>query len=373
MSQILGGAMDWLMPQIQLEGVGQYLFFKTIFEFIDEEIEVFQYNMLGETMYWASGIALTLVTLWMFWQGYRVMQGQARNAMEIVVDGARAAFIATLAMSITLGSSSVYEFITESLPAKISVVMTGEDTSFGKQVDESMRDMEAVMVAIDALDVSTGGSPTLKADTDRAKWMAGIGVAGPALVGGTLQIIYKVSLALFVGFAPLFILSLLFKATQSLFQKWLLYGIGTMFSYGLMAFMAVLVKKVVLAATGAIVAQYAIAQAPGGSGVSVSSIAMMQGGLGLLLTTALVAVPPIAAYFFQGTLGSYMAYSVFGSNAGAGQRPGEQGYRGAAAPTGTSQQQQVESRPPGLSRLSRLGGTEVPRDEVMTANTRARP
>lgn len=361
MSNIPGGAMDWLMPQVQFEGVGQYLFFKQIFDFIDEEIEVFQYNMLGEMMYWASGIALTLVTLWMFWQGYRVMQGQARNAMELVVDGARAAFIATLAMSMTLGSSSVYEFITDSLPAKISVVMTGEDSSFGKQVDDSMKEMETVMVAIDALDVSTGGSPTLKADTDRAKWMAGIGVAGPALVGGTLQIIYKVALALFVGFAPLFILSLLFKSTQSLFQKWLLYGIGTMFSYGLMAFMAVMVKKVVLAATGAIVAQYAIAAAmPGGSGMSVSSIAMMQGGLGLLLTTALVAVPPIASYFFQGTLGSYMAYSVFGGNAGAGQRPGEQGYRGAATqPRDTlDSKKHDDQQGAGINVGARVSGTE---------------
>lgn len=51
------------------------------------------------------------------------------------------------------------------------------------------------------------------------------------------------------------------------------------------------------------------------------------------MTLALVGVPPVAAYFFQGTLGSYMAYSVFGGAPGAGQRPGEQGYRGQASPT----------------------------------------
>jgi hypothetical protein len=34
--------------------------------------------------YWVSGVAVTLVALWALWQGYRVMQGQARNAMELV-------------------------------------------------------------------------------------------------------------------------------------------------------------------------------------------------------------------------------------------------------------------------------------------------
>jgi type IV secretion system protein VirB6 len=113
-----------------------------------------------------------------------------------------------------------------------------------------------------------------------------------------------------------------------------------------MAFMAVLVMKVVLAVSGVFIAQYAVAAATGMPQQSVSSMAMLQGGIGLLLTIALVGIPPVAASFFGGTLGNYMAYSVFGGNPGAaaGQRPGEQGYRGAAAPVDTTSEDRRRDR-----------------------------
>jgi type IV secretion system protein VirB6 len=53
-----------------------------------------------------------------------------------------------------------------------------------------------------------------------------------------------------------------------------------------------------------------------------TSIAMQQGGVGLLLSILIVSVPPMAAVFFQGTLGSALTYSVF---QGAGPRSGPQG------------------------------------------------
>lgn len=333
--------LNFFSPSVQWESAAQWAFFKVIFDFIDDEIKAFQVNVLDSMLIWASGIALTLVTLWLLWQGYRVMQGQTRNAMELVVDGARAAFIATMAMTFTLGHSNLYDYLANKLPAEISEIMTGERKSAGDQIDDSMNQMEAVMAAINALDVGEG-SPNLKADKDRAMWMAGIGVAGPSMVGGALQVMYKVALALFIGLAPLFILCLLFKQTASLFQKWLLYGIGTMFAQAVMAFMAVMVAKIVVAVGAAFAAQYLIAAAtPNVNPMSVSGMAMLQGGIGLLLTLTLVTIPPMAASFFQGTLGSYMAYSVFGGNAGAqaGQRPGEQGYRGP-----TSVQQQASDR-----------------------------
>ena len=35
-------------------------------------------------------------------------------------------------------------------------------------------------------------------------------------------------------------------------------------------------------------------------------------GLGLLMTLFLITVPPMAAAFFQGTVGQFMAYNAFG-------------------------------------------------------------
>jgi type IV secretion system protein VirB6 len=219
--------------------------------------------------------------------------------------------------------------------------MTGKTGSAGSIINDQMTQMEAVLAGVDALNVYTGDNANLKADQDRARWMAGIGVAGPMVVGGALLVMYKVGLALFVGFAPLFMMCLIFRSTHALFQKWLLYGIGTMFAQALMAAMAVLCFKVVLATATAFGAQYAIAAGMGQPQQSVSSLAMLQGGIGLLLTLLLVTVPPMAAYFFQGTLGSYVAYSMFGGGISGGGAaaagPGPQGqpvgYGGSRLPS----------------------------------------
>jgi type IV secretion system protein VirB6 len=347
----------------QWEGAAQWKFFERIFDFIDEEIKIFQSNVLNQMLLWISGIALALVTLWILWQGYQVMQGKARNAMELMLDSTRAAFIITLALTMTLGNADIYTLLSDGLPKEITLVMTGESESAGKQVDRSMDAMEVAMLAIDALNINAGGNGNLKIDQDRAMWMAGVGVAGPTLVGGALQVMYKMGLALFVGLGPLFILCLLFKQTQALFQKWLLYGVGTMFSYSLMAFMAVMVSKIVLAVAGVFAAAYAAAAMSELQPQSVSSMAMMQGGIGLLLTLSLVMVPPVAAYFFQGTLGSYMAYSAFGGNHGAGapgQRPGEAGYRGQPAPAREGIASTDQNHVAGFNPGSRVAGAASP-------------
>ena len=46
-----------------------------------------------------------------------------------------------------------------------------------------------------------------------------------------------------------------------------------------------------------------------------------KGGLGLLMTLFLVTVPPMAAAFFQGTVGQFMAYNAFGQ--GQAVQPGQ--------------------------------------------------
>ncbi|WP_252510466.1 hypothetical protein, partial [Acinetobacter baumannii] len=52
----------------------------------------------------------------------------------------------------------------------------------------------------------------------------------------------------------------------------------------------------------------------GASSDGMTSQAMQQGGMGLILTTLILTAPPMAAMFFQGTLGSFMAYSQIGGS-----------------------------------------------------------
>ncbi|MCC4607135.1 type IV secretion system protein [Xanthomonas campestris pv. zinniae] len=65
-----------------------------------------------------------------------------------------------------------------------------------------------------------------------------------------MLLLYQVAVAMFVGFGPLFILCLLFDQTKQLFQKWLLYGIGTMFSMGVLAAMVSICRKMVAKVEG---------------------------------------------------------------------------------------------------------------------------
>ena len=68
---------------------------------------------------------------------------------------------------------------------------------------------------------------------------------GPAVTAGSM-LLYKVALALFIGQGPLFILCLPFDQTKQLFQKWLFYGIGTMFLMAVLAAMITIALDIVI-------------------------------------------------------------------------------------------------------------------------------
>ena len=125
----------------------------------------------------------------------------------------------------------------------------------------------------------------------------------------------------------------MFEPTKSLFGRWLYYGIGTMFSLGVLSFMVAVAMKMVLAVATAFAAQYLVALSldAGGSTAGVSSMAMQQGGLGLILTVLLVMTPPMAAAFFGGTMGHFSGYSQFGSGAAGANA---QSFNAAGRPTG---------------------------------------
>ncbi|NWF32380.1 conjugal transfer protein TrbL [Stenotrophomonas sp. SAM-B] len=112
---------------------------------------------------------------------------------------------------------------------------------------------------------------------------------------------------------------------NQLFQRWLFYGIGTMFSMAVLAAMVSIALDMVIRVsaafwTTALVNKYLLW---GASSDGMTSQAIQQGGMGLILTTLILTAPPRAAMFFQGTLGGFMAYSQIGGSAAA--QPGPQG------------------------------------------------
>lgn len=96
----------------------------------------------------------------------------------------------------------------------------------------------------------------------------------------------------------------------------------------------------------------------GFTGEGISSTALPQGGLDLVLTTLMITGPPMAAAFFQGTLGQFTAYSALGhldqaSQDGSGGRPQ------AAAPAPDNKDSGAEN----TSRNNVVRGESVPSQE----------
>ncbi|WP_407071323.1 type IV secretion system protein [Xanthomonas prunicola] len=287
-----------------------------------EEIAIFQWELLQRTTAWVGMVALTVLVLWVFIQGYRIVTGQSREAaMGLVVTALRAALIIGLATSMAKGSPQLYWTLTDGISSAITKTVTGDSDSPYKSIDQNLMLMQMVLTGLDQ--IKTGGDEESEDSKNRARWFTGIGMAGPGVVAGSMLLLNKLAMALVVGFGPLFILCLLFQATKSLFSKWLLYGLGTMFSLSVLTFTVSLATKVVGAVGVAFLAKWAL---NGGSGEGISSMALQQGGLGLVLTTLIITAPPMAAAFFQGTLGQFTAYSALGqldraSQDGSGGRP----------------------------------------------------
>ncbi|MFS8431133.1 hypothetical protein EIQ01_00035 [Xanthomonas campestris pv. raphani] len=70
------------------------------------------------------------------------------------------------------------------------------------------------------------------------------------------------------------------------------------------------------------------------------------GAPSLLLTLLILPTSPKAAFFFQGTLGSFMAYSQIGGAASAGGSPGPQGQApGSYTPPAPARESQSSASP----------------------------
>lgn len=305
-----------------MEELSNFVFFRVIYDFIHSEIDEFAIHLLARTMMLVSAAALSVLTLWILIRGYRIVTGQSHQPMMgLIADTLRTTLILGLACGMALGGSTFYEFLGGDLPNEISRVVTGSNEPIIEQIDRSLALMQVALTRIDSLEVEH--DPFVNQAKVRALWFTGIGTAGPALMGGGVLLMNQIALALFIGLGPLFVLSLLFERTKSLFGKWLYYGIGTMFSLAVLSVMVTLALDMVLAVGTA----FWLSASLGASSEGITSLAMQQGGLGLVLTALILSAPPMAAAFFNGVLGNFSPLSAFGG--GMGRRDSsDSGYAG---------------------------------------------
>ena len=322
------GAMETLHGISRAGGLGDFVYYALIYDYVQDQIREIGPDIMGRTMGIAATSALLIMTVWILFHGYRIMTGQYRDSLAaFVLKTARIAFIIIVASSMALIGENLQEFISEDMAMMATELVTGEYESPSEMIEQNMVAAQLVMSSIDAVNVSENGSISLANQKDRAIWMAGFGAVGPAVTAGALLLMYEVALALFIGLGPIFILFLISDKTSQMFWRWLWYGVGIVFSMGVLVLMSGIVLKVVAAVGVSFWASAGLGAAVGSNLTQgMNTLAMQQGGIGLLMTLLLISVPPIAANFFQGSVGNFMHFSAFGQGR-PGANPGESGYR----------------------------------------------
>ena len=322
------------------------LLYTGIRDYLYARIGYFTEVVLSKNLNLALTMVLALLTLWIMVQGYLIVTGRSQEGLKgFIFNLGKNYVVIAIALGVSLGSSFSVRVLTDNLANGISQVMHGsndfgsecltEQTSYitGCKIDLNLKTTQLVLSGLSAID--TADDDHLEDKLSEAKWFAGVGTAGPAIVAGTMLILYRIAIALFVGFAPIFILCLLFKRTAPLFQKWLYFGLATIFSSVLLGVMAEISMDLVGHLFGGAAAGKFVATIIGEGGTTgIMETVTQQLGLGLMLSTLLITVPPMAGMWFNGIMASYSGYNAM-QGWGNGQ---------PATPPGMNSQSQVEQR-----------------------------
>lgn len=311
---------------MDLSGLASLVFYSEIQGYLRDRFQDFQDDLLGRFAAILGVVALSLLTIWVFYQGWRVLSGRSREPMMALVgDTLKAMLIVGVATGWAGNSATLYESLTEGLGTVIFQAVTGDDAD---DVDDIYKVMDANLAATTAAlgvvsAVQKAGNTEVQGDAMLTEVMTIMGTGGPALMGGTMLTLNKFAMALFTGFGPFFILCLLFDVTRPMFQKWLMYGLGTMFALGALYVLVIITTELMLA----VAASYWLnnefmSQFTGDGGQGLRTVGIQTGGLGIILTMLLISAPPMAANFFSGMLGQISPYALMGPGS---ERPGQDG------------------------------------------------
>ncbi|WP_297954555.1 type IV secretion system protein [uncultured Neisseria sp.] len=325
--------------------MGDFLLYTSIRDYLYARITLFTEQVLSQNLQLALTTVFGLLTLWIIIQGYLIVTGRSQEGIKGFVYGlGKSYFIIAVALGVASSNSFSVRLLTDNLTDGISQVMTGKSdmgsecltqktqSIIGCRIDLNLKATQIMMSRLSGID--TADNEYLENKLTEARWFTGVGTAGPAMVAGTMLIMFRIAMALFVGFAPIFILCLLFKKTAPLFQKWLYYGLATIFSGVMLGVMSEISMELITNIAIAEAAGNITSILTGGDVGGIMQTVTQQLGLGLMLSTLLITVPPMAGMWFNGVMASYSGY-----NAIAGWNGGQ-----PATPPGMNSQSQVEQR-----------------------------
>ena len=315
-------------------------------DYIYARISFFTEHVLSQNLTLALTVVVGLLTLWVAIQGFLIVTGRSQEGLKgFIFNLGKSYFIVAVALGVAAGGKFGVRVLTEDLADGISQIMSGDndlgsecllDRSkpiSGCKIDLNLKATQTILSSLSAID--TADDDYLEEKLSQAKLFAGVGTAGPAIVAGTMLIIFRIAMALFVGFAPIFILCLLFKKTAPLFQKWLYYGLATIFSGVMLGVMTEISMDLVGNLFGGATAGDFVAKViGGGSQTAIMETVTQQLGLGVILSALLITVPPMAGMWFNGLMSS----AYYGTNYFSGWNGMSGGTLGSGAGSGAHQQ-----------------------------------
>lgn len=304
-----------------ISGVGELAIYTSIRDYIYARIEFLTEHLLSKNLSIALSLVLALLTLWIMVQGYLIATGRSQEGLKGFAFGlGKAYFIIFVALGVASSSNFAIRTLTDTTADTLSEIMRGDnkigaacltqstDSFVGCKIDQNLTVAQSIMGMLSRID--TAGDPNIFTQLNQAKWFAGVGTAGPGVVAGTMLIVFRIAMALFIGFAPIFILCLLFKKTAPLFQKWLYYGLATIFSGVMLGVMSDIAMDLVSnVGTSLFLSKEAVQFVTKETILGLADTATQQLGLGLILSTLLIVVPPMAGMWFNGVMGSFSGYN----------------------------------------------------------------
>ena len=267
---------------------------------------------------------MSMVTVWLMFEGYRILNGQSREPLNMFLwRGAKMVVIITVASWIMNNPTGLRDWISEHIKNPIaSVIVGGEYASPEAMVDSSLLLMHLIMGAFGSLQAATSNNN----DGALANFIMASGVAqgAPAVVAGALLLLNEIALSLAILTAPAFILCLLYDPTKQYFQGWLKFFLGSLLTMAVLSVMVTIGLKVMLVYATKVLGEYGVGAAVAGSASQdrpgIAQITIMQGGLGLMMSTLMITAPLLVGNLIGSSLG-FNAYSPFG-NGGARDKDG---------------------------------------------------
>ena len=144
---------------------------------------------------------------------------------------------------------------------------------------------------------------------------SGVAQGAPAVVAGALLLLNEIALSLAILTAPAFILCLLYDPTKQYFQGWLKFFLGSLLTMAVLSVMVTIGLKVMLVYAAKVLGEYGVGAVQAGSASQdrpgIAQITIMQGGLGLMMSTLMITAPLLVGNLIGSSLGGFSGYNMF--------------------------------------------------------------